>query len=241
VTYELKASVREEKNPRELRRRGLIPGVVYGPGVHKLVTFERRDLERLLSKITRSSRIELQVNGERLPTFIRDIHYNALNDQVIHIDLYNPPLDQPVKMEVPLRFVGEAKGTKAGGMIDKLRQYLRVVGLADQIPEIIELDISELDIGQTMHVRDLTLQNIRPLVSPDATLVTLLAPRKEEVLAAVVPVEGEAVEGPVPTAEGGEAAAAEAPAAGEAPEKPVKAEKLGKPEKAAKPGREEKK
>lgn len=236
MTYELKANLREEKNPRELRRRGLIPGVVYGPGVHKLLTFERKDLERLMSRITRSSRIELQVDGERLSTFIRDIHYNALNDQVIHVDLYHAPLDRPVKMEVPLRFIGEAKGTKAGGMVDKLRQYLRVVGLADQIPEAIELDISELDIGQTVHVRDLALQNIRPLASPDVTLLTVLAPRKEEVLTPVAPVEGEVVEGAVPTAEGGEAAAAEAPAAGEAAEKP------GKPEKSAKekPAKEEK-
>lgn len=237
MAHELKASVREEKNPRELRRRGLIPGVVYGPGVHKLVTFERRDLERLLAKITRSSRIELQVDGERLPTFIRDIHYNALNDQVIHVDLYNPPLDHPVKMEVPLRFIGEAKGTKAGGMVNKLRQYLRVVGLADQIPEAIELDITELDIGQTVHVRDLKIQNIRPLLSADVTLVTVLAPRKEEVLAPV-PVEGAVVEGAAPTAEGGEAAAAGA-AAGEAAEKPGKPEKSAK-EKPAKPAKEEK-
>lgn len=235
MAHELKGNLREEKNPRALRRRGLIPGVVYGPGVHKLLTFERRELERLLSQITRSSHIELQVDGERLPVFIREIHYNPLNDQVIHLDLYNPAPERPVKMNVPLRLIGEAKGAKAGGMVERLRQVIRVVGMANQIPEVIELDISELEIGQAFHVRDLMLKDVRPLLPLDVTLVTILAPRKEEELVAAAPVAaGEVVEGAAPPAEGAEAA--EAPEGEAAAEKPAAA----KPEKPAKAAREEK-
>ncbi|HED03679.1 MAG TPA: 50S ribosomal protein L25 [Candidatus Fraserbacteria bacterium] len=201
MTYELKAEVRTEPNLRALRRGGRIPGVVYGRGVHRLLTFAHKDLERLLNRITRSSRIELQVDGEHLSTFVRDVHYNPLNDQVLHIDLYQPPTDRPIKLKVPLRLVGEAKGAKAGGLVDKLRQAILVSGLAERIPEAVEVDISQMDIGESLHARDLALQDLQVLMPPEVTLVTVLAPRKEEAVA--VEVEAEVAE---------EAATAGAPA-----------------------------
>jgi len=210
VAYELKAELRSEDNLRALRRAGRIPGVVYGRDVHRLLTFERKELERLLHRITRSSKIELQVDGERLSTFVRDIHYNQLNDQVVHIDLYKPPTDRPIKLKVPLRLVGEAKGAKAGGLVDKLRQAVLVSGLAERIPEAIEVDISQMDIGESLHVRDLELQDLQVLMPPEVTLVTVLAPRKEEAVA--VEVEAEAAEVAAPTE------AAETTAAGESSE-----------------------
>jgi large subunit ribosomal protein L25 len=214
MAYELSAEARIGKNPRELRRRGKIPGVVYGPGVHQLVVFERKDLERLLSRITRSSRLALRLDGHQRDTFIKEIQYDLFTDQVIHLDLYQPAAQQPITLEVPIRLRGESKGRKSGGIVDQLREVVQVRGRSAQMPELIELDITELDIGQALHASDVQLgPDVQLLTPPDAVLVTILAPRKEEEVAPVaVAVEGEAVA----VAEGAEGAPS-APAAGEAP------------------------
>jgi large subunit ribosomal protein L25 len=229
MEYKLQAEPRERKpNPRELRRQGRIPGVLYGQDFNQPVLLNARDLETLLSRITRSSRITLVLNGKQLPAFIKEIQYDPLTDRVIHIDLYHPAPDRPVVMEIPVRLRGEAKGRKEGGVLQVLRDLVKVRGAVDQIPEVVEIDVTELDIGQAVHVNELKLNGVQVLTPGEATLVTVVAPRKEEVVAAAVPgvegavpVEGAApAEGAVPAAEG----AAPATAGGEQAAAPAKAE-----------------
>lgn len=203
MAYELQAEIRKEKNPRELRRQGKIPGVVYGAGIHQLIAFKRSDLERLLSKITRSSRVTLKLNDKEIGAFLKEIQHDPLTDQVIHVDLYHPPADRAITMEVPIRLYGEAKGRKSGGIVDQLREVVLIRGPADKIPELIELDITELDIHESIKAGDILLpEDVQLVTPPEVLLVTILAPRK-------------AVE-EVPTEE--EAEEAEAAEAAEAPE-----------------------
>jgi len=203
MAYELQAEIREEKNPRELRRRGKIPGVVYGAGIHQLIAFKRSDLERLLSKITRSSRITLKLNDKEIGAFFKEIQHDPLTDQVIHVDLYHPPADRAITMEVPIRLRGEAKGQKAGGIVDQLREVVLIRGSAERIPEIIELDITDLDIHESIKAGDISLPADVQLITPaEVLLVTILAPRKaveevpaEEEAEEAAPAEAEAPEG----------------------------------------------
>ncbi len=240
MEYILEAQPRERGNPRELRRKGLIPGVVYGPGVNVPVVFRQKDLEELLHKITRSSRIKLNLNGQTLDTFIKEIQYDALTDRVIHIDLYKPPAAKPIKLRVPLVIRGEAKGRHAGGVLQQIRDVIEIKGLPERIPEKIELNVTELDIGEAIHVKALKLEGVEVLTPPDSPLVTVAAPRKEE---EVAPAVGAAVPGAeaapgeaVPAAEGAPAAAPEAGAAKAAGEaKPEAKAKEAKPQEAAKP------
>jgi large subunit ribosomal protein L25 len=215
MVYELRAEVRSEKNPRAIRRRGRIPGVVYGPGVYHQVAFDRKELEGLLNKITRSSRISLELNGKRFDTFIKEIQYDLFTDQVIHLDLYQPPTNRAIAVEVPIRLQGESKGRKSGGVVYQLREVVKVRGPSTQIPELIELDITELDIGQALHASEVKLADgLQLLTPPEAVLVTILAQRKEEVVAPVAAaVEGEAVAA-AEGAEGAPAGAAGAAAEG---------------------------
>jgi len=208
--YRLKAEVRERKSPRALRRQGRVPGVVYGHDIHELISFDRRELEGLLAKITRSSRISLELNGKEYDTFIKEIQYDPLTDRVIHVDLYRPPADRPVTMEVPIRLYGEAKGRRGGGIVDPLRETVEVRGPSAKIPELIEVDITELDIGQALHAGDVPLpEGVELLTPPEAVLVTVLAPRKvvEEVLEEAA---AEAAEEAAPAAEGKKEEAEEA-------------------------------
>lgn len=229
MEYTLKAEPRGKKpNPRELRRQGRIPGVLYGQGLNRSIALKARELELLLQRITRSSKITLELNGQRMPTFIKEIQYDPLTDHILHVDLYRPALDRPVVMDVPVRLRGEAKGCKEGGVLQVLRDLVKVRAPIDQIPEIVEVDITALGIGQAVHVNELKLENVQVLTPGDVTLVAVVAPRKEVTVAAVpgvegaVPAEGAApAEGAVPAAEGAAPAVGEkaAPAA-KAEEKP---------------------
>jgi large subunit ribosomal protein L25 len=195
--------------------------VLYGHEVHQPIALNAKELERLLARITRSSRITLVMNGKPLPAFIKEIQYDPLTDRVIHIDLYHPAPDRPVTMEVPVRLHGEPKGRKEGGVLQLLRDVVKVRGAAEKIPEVIEIDVTQLGIGQAVHVNELKLEGVQVLTPGEATIVTIVAPRKEEVAVAAVPgVEGAVpVEGAAPPAEGaapaGEAPAAAAPAKAE--------------------------
>lgn len=235
MEYTLEAQPRERGNPRELRRRGLIPGVVYGPGVNTPIAIKQKDLEELLKKITRSSRIKLNLNGQTMDTFIKEIQYDALTDRVIHIDLYRPPALKPIKLRVPLVIRGEAKGRHAGGVLQQLREVIDVKGLPERIPEKIELNVKDLDIGDAIHVSALKLEGVEILTPLDTPLVTVVAPRKEEEVApaaAAVPGAEAAAGEVVPAAEG-------APPAQEASAKVVGE---ARPQaKEAKPAREAKK
>ncbi len=209
----LNAEIREKKNPKELRRGGRIPGVVYGRDFHHEITLEQVELEKVLAKITRSSRISLKINGKEVPTFIKEIHYHPLTDRILHVDLFRPVEGQNVKLQVPLRYVGEPIGRKKGGVINRLRDMIEVNGPSDSIPEIIEFDISNLDVGDSFHASDVKLPaNVQLLTPKEILLVKVMIPRKiEEVVA--TPAEGA-----VPGAEG--AAPAEGAAAGAEAAKP---------------------
>lgn len=195
MEYTIKAEPRGSKpNPRALRRQGRIPGVLYGHEVNHSIAVHAKELEKLLARITRSSRITVELDGKRLITFIKEIQYDPLTDRVIHIDLYHPAPDRPVTVEVPVRLRGEAKGRKEGGVLQILRDVVKVQGAIEQIPEVIEIDVSELGVGQAVHVNELRLEGVRVLTPGEATIVAVVAPRKEEAVAAAVPsVEGAAV------------------------------------------------
>ncbi|MCI2430151.1 50S ribosomal protein L25 [Candidatus Acetothermia bacterium] len=227
MEYAIKADVRGAKpNPRALRRAGRVPGVLYGSGVHQLIALNAKEFEKLLERVTRSSRITLELNGQKLTTFIKEIQHDLLTDHVQHVDLYHPAPDRPVVIDVPVRVRGEAKGLKEGGVLQVLRDLVQVRGVIDQIPEAIEINISNLGIGEAIHASDLSLTGVQLLTAGEATIVSIVAPRKEEVVAAPVPGAEAAVPGAAPV-EGATGAPA-APATAEqatAKKEPAKKEK----------------
>ena len=211
MAYELQAQKRERTNPRALRRSGRVPAVVYGPGVHELLSLDRKELERLFAKITHSSRITLKLDsGEEYHTFIKEIQFHPLTDEILHVDFYQPPADRPVTMEVPIHIHGEAKGRKAGGVVEQILETVEVRGPIEAIPELIEVDLTDLDVGQSIHTGDLQLpEGVELHTSPDLVVVTVLAPRKvEEVAVAEEEAAPAAAEG------GAEGESESAPAAG---------------------------
>ncbi|MFQ6090830.1 MAG: 50S ribosomal protein L25 [Candidatus Bipolaricaulia bacterium] len=201
--YRLEAEERQKANPRELRRRGLVPAVIYGHGLHRLIQIKRGELEKLLGKITRSSRITLALDGEEWETFIKEIQYDPLTDRVLHVDFYLPSAERPIKLEVPVLLRGEPEGRKFGGVLRRLRTKISVKGLPERIPEKIELDVSPLDVGDSLRVRDIRLEEVEILTPPEIPLAIVKVPRR-----AIVQAAAEAEAAAAAEAEAEEAAAA---------------------------------
>ncbi len=191
--------------------------MLYGPAMETTaVTLDRKELQSVFSKITRSSLIELSIGDRGKPktftVFVKDIQYNAVTDEPIHVDFYHPAADHPLKLDVPIKVVGQSPGVKAGGVLNVVVRAVSVHGLPKDIPALLTVDVSALELGQAIRVRDVDFGSVHPLLSADQTLLAVVQPK-----AFGEPAEAEA------EAEEGEAAE-EAVAEGEATEETAKGE-----------------
>lgn len=209
MSVTLNTKLRPAGKANALRREGLIPAIVYGPTMENIpLVIERRDLHGLFSQITRSSRIDLSISdqeqGETIDVFVKRVQYNPITDEPIHVDFYHPDPNTPLKLHVPIKVIGEAPGQKVGGFLNVLFDTVRVHGLSKDIPSLITLDISELEIGEGIRVRDVDFGGVTPLLSQERSLVTIVAPRgmeaeeeeaEEAMLEAATAEEGAPAEG----------------------------------------------
>ena len=215
---EIQINKRDSKgNPKGLRRSGQLPGIVYGAGgadvavAVELRQFERSGLSRAGSHIVRFASADANLNGDM--AIIREVHVNPLSGRAIHVDFLRIDMSKPVDAFVPLSSVGKPAGAINGGILQPLRRELEVRALPDRLPNAIEVDVSPLDIGDSIHVTDLKLpEGVEALdVQENFTLVTVVPPAVEEAPAAVeAAAEGAAAAGA--PAEGGAAPAAGAEA-----------------------------
>ncbi len=216
----LKAQLRDGigKGPaRALRRGGAVPGVVYGRGRDpRPVAVEARALSGALhthAGLNVLIDLELGGNGGAEPTvvLVREVQRDIFRHQPIHVDFHAISLTERLETHVPVVLKGTAKGLSEGGVVEHVLREILVECLPTQIPEQLELDITELVVGRSLHASDLTIPDgITLLTAPEDVVVTVVAPRihEEEVAAAAaVPAEG------VPGAPAPEAAAE--PAEGE--------------------------
>ena len=210
----LQAQVRSSGKANRLRREGQIPAVVYGPTIQSMsVAVDERDLRALFAKVTRSTRIGLAIAGdgvhEEIDVFIKAIQYDPITDAPVHVDFYHPDTGQPLRLSVPVRYVGEAAGVKSGGVLNIQFRAVPVHGLSKDIPALLTVDVSQLELHDSVRVRDLDFGGVEPLLPPERTLVTVLAPRGLEVTEVEEALEGEegeeAAEGEPSDAEAGDA------------------------------------
>lgn len=214
---ELNAVARETKGngpARRLRREGMVPAVLYGPGVEtKQLAVKGRDLEHVIQKGNiRGTIFSLNIqNGSSVTKLavIKELQTNPVNGQFLHIDFYEIDMNRKLRVTVPLALKGKAQGEEFGGMLQIIEREIAVFCLPREIPESLELDVSELGIGDALHVKNIALPPGVELPPGDNyTVVTVVSPKAEAAPAAAAPAEGEAAEGAEKPAEGeGEAGA----------------------------------
>jgi len=184
---------------RKLRAQGRVPGIVYGAGISPMaVTAESLALARI-ARGGANALVDLSgvsaIEGK--PVLLKELQRDPVTRRHVHFDLFAVDLTARLDVEVPLHFVGTPKGVALdGGVMEPLLRTLEVSCMPLAIPESISVDVSNLAIGDAIHVRDLTLPpDVALKTEVDATVVHVVAPRLEEepVAAAAAPVEGEAV------------------------------------------------
>jgi large subunit ribosomal protein L25 len=212
---------------RRARASGKVPGVVYGRGMDPVsVVVDRREfITALHTDAGMNVLLSLQLDGESIPALARELQRDPVKGTLVHADFVKIDLMTEVEVDVRVHVVGESPGVKEGGVLDQPMHEVRVRCLPTDVPEQIEADISNLNIGDSLRVGDLAEgATYTILEEAEQTVVTIAAPISEEELeameaAAGVGVEEEEVPEEVEAEVEGEEAAAEegAPAEGEAP------------------------
>lgn len=187
---------------RQLRRSGFIPGIVYGKGKpNTSVAVSYPDFRILLREgaLGRLIRLRLKDTGSPVEknVIVKEIQRDHVKGEVIHIDFQEVALTEEITATIPVVLVGEERRKNDGGILEHVLWELEVRALPTALPERIEVDVSGLKIGDSIHVRDLSLPpGVRAITSPEELVALVIAPVKaEEVTPAPeteTPVEGEA-------------------------------------------------
>src|SRR5213596_1242840 len=171
---------------RQARFRGRVPAVIYGHGRDtQSLEVEAKALEKALQGVEpENTIIELALDGKTVKTLIREIQRHPLRPDIIHVDFYEIHAEEKVRLKVPVHLVGNPDGVRnAGGVLDQVTREVEIEVLPEHIPDRVELDVSTLKIGDSLHTRDLTIPNAVILTGADLTIATVVPPRAEEVAA----------------------------------------------------------
>ena len=166
---------------RKLRAAGRVPGVVYGHArAPQSLSVVARDLDKLLSHIAAGSTVvELTLGGATSKTLIREIQRHPFKKVILHIDLQELVAGEKVTVNVPLVFVGVPEGVRlSGALLEQIMHSVEVLADPSSIPNHIDVDVTHLAMGHSLHVRDLKLpEGIEVLSDEDATMCAVIAPR----------------------------------------------------------------
>lgn len=167
---------------RKLRMSGQVPGVVYGKKLQSAaqVSVNEKDLSALLrSHPNAILDLEVPVAGKH-SVMVSDVQRDSLTGKLLHVDFHQINMNEAVKANVRIEAVGDSMGVREGGIISLILHELEVQCLPGDIPEIVEVDVSELEIGSSLTVADLLLpQGVEAKSDPQLVVVTVLAPQKE--------------------------------------------------------------
>ncbi|HET8712849.1 MAG TPA: 50S ribosomal protein L25/general stress protein Ctc [Gemmatimonadales bacterium] len=188
-TVTLSATVREKTGKgaaRQARFQKKVPAVIYGHGREtQTLSVDALALEKALTGIEpESTLIDLTVDGKKSRALIREIQRHPLRPDIIHVDFYEIKADEKITLKVPVHLVGTADGVRnAGGVLDQVTREIEIEVLPEHIPDRVELDVSALKIGDSLHVSDLSIPNAVILAAADLTIAVVVPPRAEEVAA----------------------------------------------------------
>jgi large subunit ribosomal protein L25 len=181
---------------RKLKARGVVPAVVYGGKTKpQSLQVSARDINAMLSHASGENiLVELEIAGEKAnrTALIQEIQHSPLGGAILHIDFHAVSMDEKIHADVPLEAVGMANGVKNfGGLLEQALRSLPIECLPRDLPDRITVDVSALNIGDSIHVRDIPLPSgVAAKTQPDLTAFSVLAPAVEE--EPVAAVEGAA-------------------------------------------------
>ncbi len=213
---------------RRLRATKHVPAILYGRYMNEAIpmSVSTQELARVAklgsnAMLTFKTEAKSDLNGKLAVLKERQVH--PVTDAPVHVDFQEIRMDEAIKVSVPLVLTGKAKGVAEGGILQQIRRELEVRCLPTQVPEKIEVDVTELEVGYSIHVKEVALPSgVEVMGTVNFTLAAVVPPEKEEVVAPTVLAEGEVpLEG---AAEGEEKKEGEAPSTAESGKAEEKAE-----------------
>ena len=181
---------------RSLRRQGKVPAVIYGHAfVARALAVEHRALGKLLELIGgEAALLDVSIDGAApIKALVREVQRNPVRrTDVIHLDLYAVVADEPIEVDVPVHIIGTAEGVRnQGGVLDHHLHRITLKVLPADIPDHIEVDVTDLTVGHAIHVRDVTVPKGEIMNDGDVSIVSVVVTRAEVAAETTVAVEGE--------------------------------------------------
>ena len=179
---------------RQLRRDGNVPAVLYGHGRGpEHLKISRAELDKTLAAVGGTTVIQIKVGAKSSRALIREVQRHPTRPQVLHVDFLEVRAGERFTVRAPIRLIGLPEGVRnQGGVLDQILRELEIRVLPKDLPDHIEVDVSALTVGHSIHVRDIKVENVEIIADPDTTICTVVPPRVE--VAAVPAVEEAAAE-----------------------------------------------
>lgn len=182
---------------RSVRRDDLVPAIVYGGEQEPLpVSVDRHSMELMLrGGETENVLINLKLEGNDILTLVRDVQHHPVNGGIEHLDFLRVSEDKPIRTSVPLHSIGTSQGERNGGVFELVLREVEIECLPLDIPDFIEFDITNLDLGQSLHISDLPENpKVTILSDPENSIATVSAPSSMEAPSSGGDAEGEGEE-----------------------------------------------
>ncbi|HET7580831.1 MAG TPA: 50S ribosomal protein L25/general stress protein Ctc [Bacillales bacterium] len=167
---------------KKIRREGNVPAVVYGHGVEsRSIYFSSSDFIKVIREAGRNGVITLKVDKDDYPVMVHEMQFDNLKDELVHADFYKVDMSSEVDAEVAVHLTGDAAGEKEGGLVQQLLHEISVRALPADIPDVIEMNIEALNIGDSLSIEDLPKAGSYEILNdPEDTVVTVTPPQSED-------------------------------------------------------------
>ena len=174
-SIEIKGKLREKigkSNSRKLRSQGNVPCVIYGEGENIHFYAHENDFRKMIYS-PNVFRVKLDIEGKKYEAVLQDIQFHPVTDSILHIDFYQIREDKPVTVNVPVQFSGVAEGVKEGGKLLCEMRWMKVRGLPNHLPDMIDLDVTGLKLGNSIKIGDLDYSNLELMHSKNSVVASV--------------------------------------------------------------------
>ena len=204
-TLEIQVEARDKQRKRDARRllrNGKIPAILYGPKTAAVgLALDKKEFSRRVAGLQGSHLVRLKSGAAALAekvALVKEMQFHPISGDVIHADFYEVDLTAKIQVHVPLHFVGKAVGIARGGILQPIVREIEVECLPLDIPEFFSVDVTALDIGDSVHIEDLQMpEGVASMAEENLALVSVVPPTVEAAPAAAAPVAEAAVAAPV--------------------------------------------
>ena len=181
-----------KKGVKQLRKDGNIPGIYYSQNsdISTPISISNYEFQEALKSGARI--FNISVGGKKQNVLFKSVQYHPVTDEILHIDLYGIDMNKPINIGIPINLIGNAIGvTEEGGILNQASNEIEIQCLPADIPEMIELDISELNLGSSMNATNIKLDEKFTLITPEDTVIVSVTQAMQEIEADTVSEDDE--------------------------------------------------